>query len=77
MNGRAEQLLNALLSKLSLSIDYWSIPQEWVQLTNIAGDKALLDVVATGIPEGARICQQLLKQYRENNPLRTLKACSL
>jgi len=44
--GKTRQLFN---------IDFWSLPQEEVALTNAAGDKALPDVIVAGIPSGATI----------------------
>jgi len=36
-------------------MDFWSLPQEEVQLTSGAGDKTLPDVTVAGIPTGATI----------------------
>ena len=38
-----------------VTLDFWSLPQEEVQVTNVAGDKTLPDITIAGIPSGAVI----------------------
>lgn len=40
-------------------MDFWSLPQEEVQLTNVAGDKALPDVTIADLPAGATITRAI------------------
>jgi hypothetical protein len=48
------------LSKRVVSfMDFWSLPQEEVAVTAIAGNKALPDVVVAGIPTGATIIRSV------------------
>ncbi len=47
------------------SIDFWSDPQEEVQLTAVAGDKSLPDVVVAGLPPNARVIRAVaMFKYR-------------
>lgn len=61
-NNAAGTTVNDYTTRASLlrglfSLDFWSDPQEEVQLTNVAGDKALPDIVVAGIPAGATIAR--------------------
>lgn len=47
--------IQASLDRAVHVLDFWSVPQEEVVVTAGAGDKALPDVVAVGIPAGATI----------------------
>jgi hypothetical protein len=41
------------------SMDFWSTPQEEVQLTNVAGDKSLPDVAVADLPAGAVVVRAI------------------
>jgi hypothetical protein len=41
------------------SLDFWSVPQEEVAVTNVAGDKSLPDVTVADLPSGAIIVRAI------------------
>jgi len=47
------------IPRVLCSMDFWSSPQEEVALTNVAGDKALPDVVVADLPSGATIVRAI------------------
>ncbi len=46
--------------KMVFSLDFWSASQEEVQLTAVAGDKALPDVTVAGLPTGATVLRAVV-----------------
>lgn len=51
--------LNTRQGRVLCSLDFWSLPQEEVAVTNVAGDKSLPDVVVAGLPAGATIVRAI------------------
>lgn len=48
-----------IAGKMLFSMDFWSTPQEEVQLTNVAGDKSLPSVVIADLPATATIVRAI------------------
>jgi len=48
-----------IAGKMLFSMDFWSLPQEEVAVTGVAGDKGLPSVVVAEIPDGATIVRAI------------------
>ena len=51
--------LKASKGRVLCSLDFWSVPQVSVTVTDAAGDKALPDVTVAGLPAGATIARAI------------------
>lgn len=51
--------LDTALGRVLCSMDFWSAPQEEVQVTSVAGDKGLPNVTLADLPSGATIVRAI------------------